>query len=310
MREPSVIADGLVGGARFVVGLEAERMLGRTPASVQAVRPVSAGVVSAPLAVAELVKALWVQFGNGWRSLGSRPTLVASVPARITAAQEEALRRALKVAGFPQVRLVAKPVAAALGAVESTGQSRTTTVIEIGAETTEVAALAPRIVVCEGIALGGRHFDAAILQHLREQHGLEADPREAERLKKQACSAHPKGDEARGEVYGREIESGLPYTVTVSGRELREAVAAPLEAIAGLVSRVLDSTPPGISTDILTHGLVLTGGGAKLRHLDLFLSERTGMKVRVADHPEDCAVLGLLKTMESLETAEPELEEN
>lgn len=309
LREPSVIADGLVGGAAYVVGSEAERMLGRAPATIQAVRPVSGGVVSAPLAVAELLKVLWGKFGAGWRNLGSKPALITAVPARITSAQEEALRRALKVAGFPQVRLVAKPVAAALGAVESTGKSRATTVVEIGAETTEVASLAPGIVVCEGIALGGRQFDSALRNHLREQHGLEADWREAERLKIQVCSAHPQGDSARGEVYGREIESGLPYTVTVTGQELREAVTEPLEAICALVSRVLDTTPPGISSDILTHGLTLTGGGAQLRHLDLFLAERTGMKVRVAEHPEDCAVLGLLRTLETLESSDAEQEE-
>ena len=308
VREPSVIADGLVGEAAYVVGTEAERMLGRAPSSIQAVRPVSGGVVSAPLAVAELLRVLWGKFGTGWRYLGPRPQLVAAVPARITAAQEQALRRALAVAGFPRVRLIAKPVAAALGAVETTGLAHATTVVAIGAETTEVASLAPGIVVCENLALGGRQFDQAIVIFLRERHGLEVDAREAERVKRQVCTAHPQGDELRGQVYGREIESGLPYTVTVTGGELRAAVAAPLEALAGLVWRVLDTTPPGLSTDLLTHGLTLTGGGARLRHLDLFLAERTGMKVRLADHPEDCTVLGLLKTLQSMESVEADLE--
>ena len=310
LREPCVIADGLAGGSAFVVGTEAEKMLGRTPGAIQAVRPICGGVVSAPLAVAEMVKALWEQVPlGGWRALTSKPELVAAVPARITPAQEDALRRALRAAGFHQVSLVAKPVAAALGAVSSTGRARATTVVEIGAETTEVAALAPGIVVCEGIALGGRQFDEAIRRHLGEQHGLEADWREAERLKHEACTAHPSGDGLRAQVYGREIESGLPYTVTVDSRELREAIKDPLEAIAGLVARVLDLTPPGLSGDILEHGLVLTGGGAQLKHLDLFLAERTGMKVRLAEEPQDCAVLGLLKTLETLEPPSSKIEE-
>jgi rod shape-determining protein MreB len=115
------------------------------------------------------------------------------------------------------------------------------------------------------------------------------------------CSAHPKGDGARAEVFGRELDSGLPYTVTVVGAELREAINHSLESIVGLIKRTLDMTPPGLAQDILTHGLVLTGGGAQLADLDLYLSEQTGLKVRVAENPGDCAVLGLLKTMETFE---------
>lgn len=304
LREACVIGDGLAGGPTFVVGAAAQRMVGRTPSHMQTVNPVGRGVISAPLAAAELLKELLPK-ALGWRGK-LKPQVVAAVPARITEAQEAAFRRALGFAGIKQVTLVAKPVAAALGAVAGTGRRQATTVVDIGAETTEVAALSPGIVLCEAIAIGGRHFDEAIRCHLRNEHGLEIDLYDAEQLKKSTCSAGPDGDNARAEVFGRELDSGLPYTITVGGAELREAVAPCLAQITSLVKRTLDMTPPGLSQDILTHGLVLTGGGAQLSGIDSYLTEQTGLKVKVADNPGDCAVLGLLKTLETLEEPKEE----
>lgn len=306
LREACVIADGLAGGPTFVVGAAAEKMMGRTPPHMQTIHPIGRGVVSAPLAAGELLKELLPR-ALGWRGK-LKPMIVAAVPARITEAQEAAFRRALHFAGISQVTLVAKPVAAALGAVSGTGRQQATTVVDIGAETTEVAALSPGIVVCESIPVGGRQFDEAIRCHLRNHHGLEVDLIDAESLKKTTCSAHSDGDGARAEVFGRELDSGLPYTVTVHGAELREAITHSLESIVSLIKRTLGMTPAGLSQDILTHGLVLTGGGAQLAGLDLYLAEQTGLKVRVAENPGDCAVLGLLKTMETFE--EPNREEN
>lgn len=299
-REACAIADGLSGGPTFLVGEAAERMLGRTPPHMQAVHPVGRGVVSAPLAAGELLKDVLPR-ALGWRGKW-KPSVVAAVPARITEAQEVALRRALRFAGVQQVTLMAKPVAAALGAASGKeGRLGATTVVDIGAETVEVAALSPGIVVCESLPVGGRQFDEAIRCHLRNAHGLEIDWREAEHLKKTACSAHPQGDSGRAEVFGRELDSGLPYTITVGGEELRQAILPCLESIVGLVKKVLDLTPAGLSQDLLIHGLTLTGGGAQLSGLDLYLSERTGLKATVADNPADCAVLGLLKTLEGFD---------
>ncbi len=307
LRETCLIADGLSGGHRFILGNDAQRMVGRTPSHMQTVRPMGRGVVSAPLAAGEFLKEMLPK-ALGWR-FRSRLQIVASVPARITASQELAFRRALRFAGISRVDLVAKPVAAALGAVSNTHYQQATTVIDIGAQTTEVAALSPGIVVCEAIPLGGHQFDEAILCHLRNVHGLEVDRATAEALKKTTCTAHPLGDEARQEVMGRELDSGLPHTVIVTGGELREAVSHPLDQIVGLIKKTLDLTPPGLSTDILSHGLVLTGGGSQLKHLELFLSEQTGLKIQVAENPGDCAVLGLLKTLENLDE-NPSSDEN
>lgn len=294
LREACAIGDGVAGGPNFVVGALAEKMMGRTPDHMQAVYPMGRGVVSAPKATGEYLKELLPR-AVGWRWKW-RPQVVASVPARITEPQKQAFIKALRFAGASEVRLMAKPVAAALGAAPETGTRRSTMVVDVGAETTEVAALAPGIVVCESIPLGSRQFDEAIICHLRNVHGLEVSSETAESLKKELGSAHPVREEARVKVFGREMESSLPYTVEVNGRELREAIYHPLEQIVALVKQTLDKTPPGLSEDILTHGLVLTGNGALLKGLDEYLAHCCGLKVRVASNPGDCAVLGLLQS--------------
>lgn len=294
LREACVIGDGLAGGPTFVVGSKAEKMLGRCPEHLNAMNPMGRGVVSAPLATGEYLKELLPKT-LGWRwKWGTK--VIAAVPARITEPQKQSLIKALKFAGAADVQLMAKPVAAALGAQPATGTKRSTMVVDIGAETTEVAALAPGIVVCESIQLGGRQFDQAILTHLRNVHGLEVSLETAEYLKKELGSAHPVQEQKKVQVFGREMDSSLPFTVEVNGKELREALAHPLQQIVTLVKQTLDKTPPGLAADILTHGLVLTGNGALLKGMDEFLAERCGLKVSTAGNPGDCAVLGLLRT--------------
>lgn len=294
LREACVIGDGLAGGPAFVVGAQAERMMGRCPEHLSAVYPMGRGVVGAPRATGEYLKELLPK-ALGWRwRWGTK--IVASVPARITDPQKEALVKALRFAGASDVTLMAKPVAAALGATPETGTKRSTMVVDIGAETTEVAALAPGIVVCESIQLGSRQFDHFILNHLRNVHALEISMETAECLKKELGSAFPVQEQKTVQVFGREMDSCLPFTVEVQGQELREALSHPLEQIVALVKQTLDKTPPGLASDILTHGLVLTGNGALLRGMDEFLADRCGLKVTVAENPGDCAVLGLLRT--------------
>lgn len=306
LREACVIGDGLAGGPAFVVGAAAEKMMGRTPQHMQAVCPVGRGVVSAPRATGEFLKELLPKV-LGWRWKW-RPQVIAAVPARISEPQKESLIKALRFAGATDIRLMAKPVAAALGAAPETGTKHSTMVVDLGAETTEVAALAPGIVVCEAIALGSRHFDQSIMCHLRNVHGLEVSMETAESLKKELGSAFPRSEEKKVKVFGREMESSLPYTVEVNGKEIREALAHPLDRIVALIKQTLDKTPPGLSCDILTHGLVLTGNGALLQGLDEYLSQRCDLKVRVAANPGDCAVLGLLRT--TLDFEESPKEEN
>ena len=155
---------------------------------------------------------------------------------------------------------------------------------------------APGIVVCESIPVGGRLMDQAILCHMRNVHGLEVSGETAESLKKELGSAHPVREEKKVQVFGREMDSGLPQTVEVNGKEIREAIQHPLQQIVVLVKQTLDKTPPGLAADILNHGLVLTGNGALLEGMDEYLAEACGLKVSLASSPGDCAVLGLLRT--------------
>lgn len=302
LREASLIADGLAGGPAFVTGSKALAMLYRIPKHMQVIAPVTRGAVSAPLAAGMLLKDL-IPKALGWRARFN-PEVVIAVPTRITDSQELALRRALKFAGLSSVAMVAKPVAAALGAAERTRSQQATMVIDMGAETTEVAALAPGIVVCESLPIGGTYFDQAILCHLRDRYGLEIDDGQAERLKKEIGSAHKSFDEITATVHGRELDSGLPHSLVVSGGELRQAMRFALDSICGLVKRTLDLVPAGLSQDVLARGLVLTGDGAKLKGLALFLSEQIELEVNLSDNPGDCAVLGLLKTLPKKEIKE------
>ncbi len=296
LRQACAIGDALPGGKKFCYGTEAERMIGRTPEHVQAVYPMSQGLVSAPRAAGELLKGLLPQ-AIGWR-WRFKPQVVASVPGRISDPHRRALLRAFKFAGAENVQLVAKPVAAALGADAQTGIDHANMVVDIGAETTEVATLSPEIVLCQGIPLGGRHFDRALQKCLSELHELEIDLPTAERLKRELGTAYPLREESSAPVYGREMATGLPRTVNVMGRELRESLAHPLEEMANLIRRTLTKVPPGLAKDILEHGILLTGGGSLLEGLDRYLSEACQLKVRYAVNPADCTVLGLLKTLE------------
>lgn len=299
LREPCAIGDGVGGGQRFVVGTTAEAMLGRTPPHLKATYPVQRGVVSAPKATGELLKTLLART-PGWRWRW-RPEIVAAVPADIGIPHKESLLKVFRFAGVTGIRLVPTPVAAALGAVPQTDVGRATLVIDVGAETTEVAVVAPEIVVSDSIARGGRDLDRAILYHLRRIHGLEVSLQTAEELKRRLGSAHPVRDEKTIDVFGREMDSGLPHTVKVTGAEVRECLSHPLEEIATLVKRTFDRTPAGLSKDIFRDGLILTGNGARLEGLDQFLSERCRVSAKLATDPGDCVVLGLLRYREAFQ---------
>lgn len=304
LREASLVADNLAGGPSFVIGQAATDWLDRTPQPLQTISPISKGVVSAPLAAGVLLKAMLTQ-AIGWKTR-LKPHVITAVPARITDSQQTALRRALAFAGFSRVTLVAKPLAAALGVKEATKASRTCTIVDIGAETTEVSTLSPGIVVSESLPLGGRNLSLSIVDYLRDQHHLDVDEGQAERVKLAIGSAHFQNDGKTSEVFGRERLTGLPQTITLTSRDLQKALAPVLIRTVELIKQVLNLAPPGLSQDILRQGVILTGCGALLHGLDRYLCEHINLAVRVADSPGDCVALGLLQTTATTQNTIPE----
>lgn len=296
LREPSVIADHETVELAFRAGREASRMLGRCPAHLQTLRPVRRGVVGAPVATRELVRQV-ISRALGWR-LKLRPAAAVAVPVKATEFERQALQDAFAQLGLGKVTLVEKPLAAALGADVAVGRPQAMMVLDVGAGVTEIAAISPGIVLSDSIPVGGDALDEALLVYLREAHGLEVSPDCAEAVKLAIGSAHPASDGSELQVGGRELACGLPHQVTVRSAEIREAMAQPLNRLATLLQATLDGTPPSLSTDILERGVVLTGGGAELRGLDRFLSERVGLPVKRAEHPADCVAVGALRHRE------------
>ncbi|MBI3924279.1 MAG: rod shape-determining protein [Armatimonadetes bacterium] len=292
LKEPAVIASDSTQADGYTVGERARRMLGRTPAHIHAMRPVCRGAVGAPAATRELLKRVLPRaVGWKWRF---HPEVVAAVPTRATRFEREALKQAIAAAGAGAVSIVEKPIAAAFGAGLKVGQPHAALIVDIGAGTTEVAAVSPEIVVCDCISVGGDAFDTAIVFHLRTCHGLEIGQESAEQIKLTIGSAHPRHDTRRLEVHGRDRSSGLPHHVTVTGRQVRLALEEPLRRIATLIHTTLDRTPPALSADVLQGGLVLTGGGALLRGLDEYLGQEIGQTVILAEDPVGCVARGTL----------------
>lgn len=294
--EPAVIADcGRLPLAR-AVGEPARLVLGRTPANIQAIQPVRRGVVGAPLATRDMLQRVLKQVpGLRWR----RPKAAVAVPSRATVLEREALSEACRAAGTGRVSLIPLPVAAALGCDAGVSPTHPVTILNLGAGLTEVAVVADDVLLGDTISVGSEDFDRAIAAHLRLTHNLEIGLDAAEELKLEIGTAHPDGDGQRARVVGREMSSGLPAQVEVSGRDIREAIAGPLQRIASLGRALLDVSPPALAGPILERGIILTGGGALLSGLDRYLEERLGVPVQLADDPCGCAARGAIIAAEN-----------
>lgn len=289
LSEPSVIADcGPLGRA---VGNQARRVLGRTPEHVQAIQPIRRGVVSSPAATRDMLKAmLRPHLGWGLR----KPAAAVATPSRATVLERMALTEACQSAGLGPVRLIPFTVAAAFGADPEVGLKHAVTLMDVGAGLTEAALVSDHILLQETMSVGSEDFDLALAAYLRSEHNLEIGLDAAEELKRDVATAHKSGDGRKGKVWGREMSSGLPLEIALTGAQLRQAIAVPLDRIGGLGQALLDVSPPFLAGQILERGLILTGGGSLLHGLDRFLQERTGIPVRRAENPTQCAALGAL----------------
>ena len=304
--EPSVVAvETSQNGRRRVshVGREAKEMLGRTPANVTAVRPLRDGVI-ADFAITEAMLKHFIEKAHNRRTL-VKPRIVICVPFGITEVEKRAVRESAERAGAREVYLVEEPMAAAIGAGLPVTEPTGNMVVDIGGGTTEVAVISlAGIVYSQSIRVGGDKMDEAIVAYMKRKYNLLVGEQTAERVKCQVGNAFPLDEPLTMEVKGRDQVAGVPRTVLVNSDEVRDALAEPIHAIVEAVMAALEKTPPELSADIKDKGIVLTGGGALLRNLDVLLREETGLPVMVCDDPISAVVMGSGKSLDHPELLE------
>lgn len=300
IREPSVVAIDKNDERILAVGIEAKRMLGRTPGNIVAVRPLKDGVI-ADFDVTEAMLRYFIDKASEKRYPWTpRPHVVVCVPSGVTSVEKRAVFEATIQAGARQAYLIEEPMAAAIGADLPVEEPTGSMVIDIGGGTTEVAVIAMGgIVVSQSIRIAGDEFDQAILTHVRDAYNLAIGERTAEDIKIKVGSAVPLKDELDVEVNGRDVITGLPKTVRIESEEIRRALNKPLDEMAKAVKDALDATPPDLASDLMYYGILLTGGGALLRGLDVRLRDETGVSVNVSPTALDNVVNGCARVLEA-----------
>ncbi len=301
LNEPSVVTIEKSTRKVMAVGCEAKRMLGKTPGDIIAIRPLKDGVI-ADFEITEKMLGTFIRTVLKDRFLPLRPKLVICVPSGITEVEKRAVRDSAESAGAKEVYLVAEPMAAAIGVGLPVETPCGNMVIDIGGGTTEIAVIAlSGIVSNTSIREGGDEMDEAIIQFLRKNYNLLIGEQSAEQIKINIGSACPLGEEQEMEVKGRDIITGIPKTVTVHSSEIREAIQEPITSIVNAVRTALEKTPPELASDIVERGIIMTGGGAQLKGLDVLLQEETNLTIHVDDEPLTCVVRGTGKILEDPE---------
>jgi len=300
--EPSVVAVEKDTKRVLAVGIEAKRMLGRTPGSIVAIRPLKDGVI----ADFEVTESMLRYFINKTRvkrfPWQPKPRVVVCVPSGVTEVEKRAVFEATMQAGARQAYLIEEPMAAAIGAGLPIQEPTGNMVVDIGGGTTEVAVISlGGIVVAQSIRIAGDEFDEAIIGHVKRAYNVLIGERTAEEIKFEIGSAWPLLEEVDVEVRGRDLLTGLPRTVTMESEEIREAIEEPLAAIIAAVKSTLEQTPPELASDLMEYGIVLTGGGALLRGLDDRLKHETGMPVHVSENALTNVVDGSAMALEEID---------
>lgn len=292
LNEPSVVA--LDRGTRQLraVGLEAKRMLGRTPDSTLAIRPLRDGVI-ADVDMAEIMLRHFLQSVLPKGIFRAKPKVVIGVPSGITEIERRAVRAAALAAGAKEAFLISEPMAAAIGVGLPVTTPRGNMVVNVGGGTTEIGVIALSGIVADAsIRVGGNEMDDAIVAFVRKNYNLLIGDATAETIKIQIGSASPDVEERWMAVKGRDLVSGIPKTIQVQSEEIRDCLQEPIQAIVEAVRRALEVTPPELSSDIVDEGIVMTGGGAQLRGLDTLIAQMTGLPIHVDEEPLTCVVRG------------------
>ena len=300
LSEPSVVAVDSRTGEVHAVGIEAKRMLGRTPGTISAIRPLKDGVI-ADFEVTEEMLRHFIQkvHQNRW----AHPRVVVCVPSGVTGVEKRAVEEACLSAGARQAYLIEEPMAAAIGAGLPVGEPTGSMVVDIGGGTSEVAVISlGGIVVSQSIRIGGDELDEAIIAYVKREYKLLIGQQTAEEVKLEIGSAFPMEEEVQAEIRGRDMVSGLPKTVVLTSEEIRGALEEPVSQIIDAVKETLDRTPPELASDIIDRGIILTGGTSQLRHLPELILRRVGVRARVAEDPLFCVARGTGIALEHLDT--------
>lgn len=291
MREPSVVAVDVRTDTVLAVGTDAKDMIGRTPGSIIAVRPLKDGVIADFDITATMLNRFIRKVVK--TSPFSRPRIIVCIPSGCTEVERRAVEDAVREAGAKQVELIEEPMAAAIGAGLPVSEPSGSMVVDIGGGTSEVAIISlDDIVTACSVRVAGDKFDESIIQYVKKTYNLLIGERTAEEIKIQIGSAYPYENESSMQIKGRNLMDGLPKDVVISASEVRDALADPLSVIIEAIKTTLEQSPPELSADIIDNGIMLTGGGALLRGLELLVAQETGMPVHVAERPLDCVVDG------------------
>lgn len=302
--EPSVVAvqEDTRGAKRILaVGKEAKDMVGRTPGSIKAIRPLKDGVI-ADFDVAQKMLEYFIRRTHNNRKSFVRPRIIVSVPIGITEVEKRAVKESAEAAGAREVYLIEETMAAALGAGMPVTEPTGNMVVDIGGGTTGVAVISlAGIVVSKSVRIGGDKMDEAILQYVKRTYNMLIGERTAEEIKINLARAISNGDVGVMKVKGRDLRAGVPKTIDITSEEVREALNEPITLIVESIKQTLERTPPELAADIVDNGIVLTGGGALLGGLDTLIKEETGLPVNVAEDPLTCVVLGSGKALDELD---------
>lgn len=298
MREPSVVAVDVNSDTVLAVGSQAKNMIGKTPGSIVAVRPLRDGVIANFDITAAMLK-YFVRKTVKTSLFSKRPRVVVCIPSGVTEVERRAVEDAARQAGAREVELIQEPMAAAIGAGLPVSEPTGSMVVDIGGGTSEVAVISlGDIVTSRSARVAGNKFDEAIIAYVKKKYNLLIGERTAENVKIEIGSAFPYEGEGSMEIKGRNLLDGLPKNVEITAAEIREALDDSLHMIIDAIKSTLENTPPELAGDIIGHGIMLTGGGALLRGMDQLIAQQTGMIVHVAENPLDCVVDGTGKRLE------------
>lgn len=297
LREPSVVAIDRDSGKVLAIGEEARRMIGRTPGNIVAIRPLRAGVI-ADYEVTERMIRHFIEKVSG-KSFSFRPRIMICIPSGVTMVEQRAVQEAAEQAGARYTQLIEEPLAAALGAGIDISEPFGSMVVDIGGGTTDVAVISlGGIVTSASLRIAGDTFDENVVAHVKKAYNMMIGERTAEDIKINIGAAYPEARHEDIEVRGRDMLSGLPKTASIKSEEVAGALRESVYAIVECVKKVLEETPPELSSDIMDRGIVLTGGGAMLHGLDELIRRETGISTALADDPLSCVALGTGKALE------------